>query len=135
MAKDPTAVTQKWLNNTSAAGQAYTDGVNAVQVAPGRAAAAAADLWATNVAQAKTKFQRNSAAVSLDEWKTQATTKGAQRLASGVQGAQAKYQAFIVKHLQIVDSVRNSLPPRGNTQQNIQRAVAMMNGVHNAYNS
>ena len=133
MAKDPTQVAQKWVNNTSGATQSYTDGVNAVTVAPGRAAAAQADVWAANVANAKAKFQRNSAAVSLEDWKAAATSKGAQRLGTGVTAAQAKFQTFMTRHLQIVDSVKSSLPPRGSKEQNIQRAVAMMRGVMQAY--
>lgn len=129
MAKDPQTVATKWANNASQATQAYTEGVQAVTMAPGRAAAAAADLWAANVAAAKPKFTRNVSAVSLEDWKTAAVQKGAPRIATGVQSAQSKMANFYRDFLPFLDSVRSNLPPRGGTEQNITRAVAMMRGV------
>lgn len=133
MAKDPAAIAKKWADRASAATQDYIDGVNAVQIAPGRAAAAASDLWAANTAASKPKYARNVAAVSAEEWKAAAVGKGAPRIATGVQAAQQKMATFMQRHLQIVDTVRNSLPPRGNTEQNIARSVAMQRGVSQAY--
>lgn len=133
MAKDPTAVAAKWAARTQAAVQDYVAGVNAVTQAPGRAAAAQADVWAANVAASKAKFARNTAAVTTEEWKAAAAGKGAQRIPQGVTDAQPKVSQFMTRHLQIVDSVRGSLPPRGSKEQNIQRAVQMMRGVMQAY--
>lgn len=133
MAKDPQAVATKWASRTSGATQDYIDGVQSVQIAPGRAAAAAADVWAANTQAAKPKFARNVSAVSNEDWKAAAVNKGAPRIASGVQAAQSKFAQFMTRHLQVVDQVRASLPARGNTEQNIARAVAMMRGVSNAY--
>src|SRR5215469_11980919 len=125
MAKlDAGSVAAKWAARTQAAIPDYTAGVNAVSQPPGRAAAAQADVWAGNVA-----------AVTLEEWKSASTGKGAQRIAQGVTDAQGKMAAFMTTHLQIVDRVKGSLPPRGSKEQNIQRAVAMMRGVMQAYGS
>jgi MoxR-like ATPase len=131
--KDPNAAAAKWAARTQAAVQDYVAGVNAVTQPPGRAAAAQADTWAANVAAAKGKFARNVGAVTAEEWKAAATGKGAQRIPQGVTDAQSKVQSFMVTHLQIVERVRGSLPPRGSKEQNIQRAVQMMRGVMQAY--
>jgi len=136
MAKlDAGSVAAKWAARTQAAIPDYTAGVNAVSQPPGRAAAAQADVWAGNVAAAKAKFAKNVGAVTLEEWKSASTGKGAQRIAQGVTDAQGKMAAFMTTHLQIVDRVKGSLPPRGSKEQNIQRAVAMMRGVMQAYGS
>jgi len=132
---DAAGVAAKWAARTQAAIPDYTAGVNAVSQPPGRAAAAQADVWAANVAASKPKFAKNVGAVTLEQWKSAAAGKGAQRIAQGVTDAQSKMQAFMQTHLQIVASVKAGLPPRGSKEQNIQRAVAMMRGVMQAYGS
>jgi hypothetical protein len=122
-------VAAKWAQNTGSAVQAYTDGVNAVTVAPGQAAARAVDLWAQNVAAAKSKYQANSAKVSLADWQASATGKGAARLASGVQAAQPKMQQAMTKLLPYIAQQVNALPARGNLDQNINRMTAFVRGM------
>jgi len=124
----PTAqeAAQRWVTATSGATQRYTDGVNAVTVSPGQAAARQADLWAANVAAAKAKFAANSARVSLDQWKTAAVNKGAQRLASGVQAAQDDYTAAMTKLLPFISSAVQGLPARGNLEANINRMTSFV---------
>jgi hypothetical protein len=125
----PDQVAAKWAQNTGAATQAYTDGVNAVTVAPGQQAARSADLWATNVAAAKSKFAANSAKVTLADWQAAAAGKGAARLASGVQAAQPKMQQALTKLLPYIAQQVNSLPARGNLDQNINRMTAFVRGM------
>lgn len=124
----PTAqeAAQRWVQNTSGATQRYTDGVNAVTTSPGQAAARQADLWAANVAAAKQKFAANSAKVSLDQWKTAAVQKGAQRLASGVQAAQGNYEQALGKLLPYIASAVQGLPARGNLEANINRMTGFV---------
>lgn len=122
-------VANKWATNTGAATQAYTDGVNAVTVAPGQAAARQADLWAQNTAAAKSKYAANSAKVSLADWQASATGKGAARLASGVQAAQPKMQAAMQKLLPYIAQQVNALPQRGTLDQNINRMTAFVRGM------
>jgi len=125
------AVAAKWQQNTGSATQAYTDGVNAVTVSPGAAAARQANLWATNVALAKAKFAANSAKVSLDEWKQAAAGKGAQRLASGVQAAAPKFEQAMNKLLPAIASAVSSLPPRGTLENNIDRMTKFVRTMAN----
>lgn len=122
-------VAQKWAANTGAATQAYTDGVNAVTVAPGQAAARAVELWATNVAAAKQKYAANSSKVTLSDWQAAAVGKGAARLASGVQAAQPKMQQAMTKLLPYIAQQVNALPQRGTLDQNINRMTAFVRGM------
>src|SRR6266487_3945707 len=122
----PADAAARWIQNTGGATQRYTDGVNAVTVSPGQAAARQADLWAANVAAAKNKFAANSAKVSLEAWKTATVNKGAQRLASGVQAAQGNYEQALGKLLPYISSAVSSLPQRGNLEANIGRMTAFV---------
>lgn len=125
----PDQVAAKWAQNTGSATQAYTDGVNAVTVAPGQAAARQADLWANNVAAAKEKYRTNSAKVSLTDWQQAATGKGAARLASGVQAAQPKMQQAMQSLLPYIAQQVNALPARGTLDQNITRMTNFVRGM------
>jgi hypothetical protein len=119
----PAEAAQKWATALPAAQQAYVNGVNAVTVAPGTLAARAAPMWAANTAAAQSKFARNSAAVSLQAWQQQTTTKGAQRLSSGAQAAQPKMEAALAKLFPAIAQAVSSLPPRGDIEANIARSA------------
>lgn len=121
MAKDPTAVAQKWATNLAASTQAITDGVNAVTVAPGQSAARQKAVWVNNVAASANKWATNVAAVPLSDWQAAMTTKGIPRVAGGATAAQPKMQAFMSKLLPYIASGTNSLPPRGDINANIAR--------------
>lgn len=135
MAKDPTAVAQRWASQLGAAGQKITEGVQAVTVAPGQAAARQKSVYLGNVQASADKWARNTAAVSLSDWQQAMINKGASRVGSGAQAAIPKMTTFLQKFLPHVESVKNSLPPRGNYDQNKQRALAMMDGVHKFSNT
>lgn len=119
-----------WVSGMQGAGAKYTAGVQAVKIAPGTLAAAAADTWAANVAQAKPKFQRNVAAVSLSQWQDAAVNKGAGRLSSGATAAQPKMAAFMQKFIPQLGNIVGSLPPRGQFEQNINRLTTYLQAVH-----
>lgn len=134
MRTDPTAAASKWARKMQAASQDYTDGVMAVQQAPGALAVKnqAALVSNFNESVSSGKWARNTQAVDLPSWQQRTTTVGAPRLASGAVAAQPKVQAFMTQFLpfeqNVVNQVKASMP-RGSTEQNIQRAVAVMNGL------
>lgn len=70
--------------------------------------------------------------VPFSEWKRLAATKGASRLVSGATEAKGKYLAFMTQFLPHLEAgvAKLKAMPRGDLNQNIQRAVAMMQ--HNA---
>lgn len=126
MAKSVAEATAKWQQNASAAVNAYKTGIQGVQQAPGAKAAAQADVWATNVAAAKSKFQRNVGAVSLASWQEDATNKGATNYPVGIAAGAAKQAAFMADFLPKVQQIAANLPPRGTLEQNIARMTAQV---------
>jgi len=134
MKTDATAAAQKWATKMAGASQFYTAGVQAVQEAPGAAAARQAQVAAQNY-QARINdgsWAKRVGAVTLGSWQQAAITKGAPRLASGAQAAQPKVQAFLTDFLpfeqNVVNQVKSSMP-RGTLEQNIARATAVMQGL------
>lgn len=127
--KTPAAVAAKWASRLASATTTIKAGVQAVTTPPGQLAARAKTTWATNVAAAKTKFASNVAAVSLQQWQTDTITKGIPRVATGAQAAIPKMTSVMQTLLPFIQRTVASLPARGTTQQNIQRAVAFMQGM------
>lgn len=124
MAKDPSAVAQKWAQNLSQSTTSITDGVNGVTVAPGQAAARQKNVWVNNTQAAANKWATNVAAVPLSDWQTAMIEKGVPRIASGATAAQPKMQQFMSKLLPYIQSGQNTLPARGDLNANIARMTA-----------
>lgn len=100
-------ISKKWLERTSAAGQAYINGVNSVTESPMAKAATQGTKMLAGITAAVNsgKWAKTLNAVSITEWKAKTAGVGAQRLASGVQAAQAKrakFDAALVNHLNSV---------------------------------
>lgn len=97
----PQQVAEKWRANTSNAQQAFKDGVNGVQTAPGQRAAAAADRFLAGVQASVSsgRWQQKVAGVSLESWKASMVGKGAARIAGGVAAAVPKMQDFMTRWL------------------------------------
>jgi len=127
---NPTDAAQAWVNGMSSAGTKYSAGINAVKVSPGQLAAAKSQFWASQVAQSQAKFAANVAKVSLADWQNAANTKGAPRLASGAAAAQPKFATFMSNFLPKLANVVNGLPAGGTFEQNVARATAYMNTLH-----
>lgn len=120
----------RWAQQFGASGQRWAAGVQGVTVAPGQLAARAKNLYAQNTAAAVDRFAANSAAVTREDWINQTITKGQPRLASGAQAAQPKVEQVFGKLFPFIDRVRQGLPPRGDIEQNINRAAAFARGMH-----
>ena len=126
----------KWGTNLNASSTYIKNGVNRVTVAPGQAAAAAADRMIAGVtnAVASGKWQRNVSAVSLQQWQSAMINKGLTRIAAGVTQAQATKVDKITRLLANVDAAAataNALP-KGGLQQGIARATAFMTAMSQA---
>lgn len=132
--KDPNSVANKWATNLAAAANsgAVTAGINAVQVAPGQAAARQKGVWLQNVTAAADTWASNVAAVPLQSWQQDAINKGVPRIATGATAAEPKFVNFMTKLLSTVNTAKAQLPPRGTFQQNLQRANQMATALHNA---
>lgn len=132
MAKDVQTVVDNWAQGLSQATKKMTDGVNAVTVAPGQQAAAAADLWAQRVSDPATraKFARRSAAVPLSDWKAAMISKGVGRAASGAQLAKPKFAKFMQQFLPHVMNVAAQVAqmPKGDLEASIARMTAQVRG-------
>lgn len=124
MAKDPAAVAAKWVRGMQGAGQAITDGVNAVTTAPGASAARQVNAYTAGVQQNAQKWATRVASVSLQEWRDAMINKGANRVGTGASAAEGKMANAMAQLLPAIDSIKASLPPRGDLQQNIARSVA-----------
>lgn len=127
---NPTDAAQAWVNAMQGAGAKYIAGVQSVKVAPGQVAASRAELWAQNVAAAKSKFASNVAKVSLSQWQEAAASKGAQRLGTGATAAQSKMAAFMTNFLPQLSTIVAGLPQGGTYEQNKQRFLAYADALH-----
>jgi hypothetical protein len=129
---DPASATAKWVSNLSNATQHITDGVNAVQTAPGQAAARQVQTWLQRIQNSAQKWATNVSAVSLQDWQQSMIQTGIPRIAQGAQAKQGKYQAFATKFFPYLQTGVNQVKamPKVTLQDGINRAVAMIN--HNA---
>ena len=76
-------------------------GIDRVQVAPGKLAAAKQDKMRARILASidDGKWARRVSAVSLDEWKAAAKEKGANRISQGIDRAKPKVMAFAAELL------------------------------------
>lgn len=130
MAKDAATVAQNWANRLGQSGQAITDGINRVQVAPGQAAARQKAVWVNNTTASANKWAANTAAVTVEEWRSAMIEKGVPRIGQGATAAIPKMQAFMAKALPYIESAVASLPARGDFAANKNRMIAFSDKMH-----
>lgn len=130
MQTDPQAAAQAWATGLANAGTKITAGINAVQVAPGQAAARQKAAYTAGVAANADKWASRVGAVSLQDWKDAAINKGVQRIATGATAAQPKMAAAMAKLLPQIASAVAALPARGGIDQNLQRSNQFARAMH-----
>lgn len=127
-------VADKWANNLGAASAQIKAGVLAVTVSPTEKAANRAQAYIDGVQRAvqSGKWQANLRAVTLQQWQQAMIDKGIPIIASRAMAAKNKFRAFMQAWLQYQDGIAQELfsMPRGTLQQNIARAVHVMNRNH-----
>ena len=123
----------KWLANYQGAQTSMTNGSNAVTTAPGQLAAAQATLWLNRIQASQAKWQKNVAAVSLQDWKTAYQTLGIPNGMNGAQAKQGKYGAFITAYLQFLPGAVATVKamPKGTLSAGIARATSMITASYN----
>lgn len=129
MAKDPAAISAKWVAGMQNASQAITDGVNAVTVSPGAAAARNKAGYLAGVQQSADKWARNVQSVTVEDWRSAMITKGAPRIGTGAAAAQGKFQNFMTQLMPAIATIKAGLPARGTLDQNLARANAFARGM------
>ena len=128
-AKDPAAVAAKWSTNLSNSTTSITNGVNAVNQAPGQAAAnAQATLRARLLAAIDSgKWAANVSAVSLQQWKQAMLQTGIPRIADGARKGQPKMQTFMAAFLPFLSNVQRQVRAMPNATQADREARMIQN--------
>lgn len=126
-------IVQKYVQRASAAGQAYTDGINSPRQPWAASTTAAANTWSAGVQAAITdgRFVKgvNNAGDAL--WSQRSTTLGAQRYPGGITAGQQKYSNNLQPFLQALSTL--NLPPRmpKGDPGNLQRVAAVDTALRN----
>lgn len=107
----PEQFVEKHARRTIAAVPDYTAGVNRVTTAPGIEAAKKQAKMKANLIKAidSGKWGRRVASVSLEDWKEAAGTKGAGRIAAGVEAASPKVRAFAEQVLPVLARIKSEV--------------------------
>lgn len=133
------AIAQKWASNLGSATQAYTNGVNNVQISPGQSALANADKYLLGVQNSFSNgtYQKGLQSFTLQEWKDKATNKGAPRLASGGQAAKSKMQNFMQQFIPVLQNAQSQIASMPNTtyEERMARQRSFADTLHNAKGS
>jgi hypothetical protein len=127
--KDPNAIASNWASRLGQSTSKIADGVNAVTVSPGQAAARQKSAWVNNTQAAADKWASRVSQVSLGDWQQAMIQNGAPRVGAGATAAVPKFATFMGQLLPHIDSVKATLPARGNLDQNIQRMVTFTQGM------
>ncbi len=134
--KDAKSFADKYVRRTKAAVEDYKDGINSVTEAPGKKAVAKADKYINGVNQAfdEKRWQRNTEAVSLQEWQKPSLEKGARNFPGGVEAAKDKVQAFAENLLAYQEGLKREIDKMDDStpEARIQKAVAWMEGMRGA---
>jgi hypothetical protein len=125
----PEQAAADWVAGLSSKQEKMRRGIESVRTSPGQLAAAQVDVWANNTMAAREKFRRNSAAVSLEDWRSQAIA-ALPNVAAGAQRKQAIFAQKIAPVLAHIAAGKDRLPARGSYEQNKARATAWMDHMH-----
>lgn len=127
-------IADQWANGMANCGDKIRAGVNAVNESPTEKAAQASDRYVSGVQRAASngKFQAGLRKVTLEDWRKATLDKGINRIPQGAAQAKPKFKSFMAEFIPHLEQGMRELDnmPRGDVEQNIARAAAMMR--HNA---
>lgn len=125
---------EKWARRLSAAGPDIQRGIERTTEAPGAAAVRNQQAMMQNTMAAiqSGKWARNTQAVSLQDWKSAAITKGVPRVAQGAASAQAKMARVAADLLPAVDAAaaKANNMPKVTIEDSVARAASFMRDMH-----
>lgn len=129
--KDIGTIATKWSARAQAAGPDYTAGVKTTQKDWAALTSAAADSWGAGVSQAVSdgRFAKRVVAAGSDKWRTNASTKGAQRYPSGVASGGPAYSAGFAPYLAVIQNVQLPARSPAGSPNNIQRVTAITSAL------
>lgn len=127
--------TSNWADGMSGAGDAYQRGVESVEDAPGKKAAAQKSLWLSNLQKSADQWAKN-VDIPLDEWKSAAINKGASNLATSVDTARPKVAAVAEQIIAGINEGMAAMPKRSTDwKQNYQRSIAIGEALRKKFRS
>ena len=129
----PQQIADRWQTGLSGATEKIKAGVMAVQVSPTSKAADAVDRQVAGVQAAAASGKTRAAlmAVPLQSWQQSFVTKGLPRISAGATQAKPKFAAFMTQFLPALAGAVQSLPPRGDLEQNIARQNQLTRALAN----
>lgn len=121
---------QKHMRRLQGATEDIQRGIQGVTTAPGALAAKKQQKMIQRLTEKVNDgtWARNVAAVSLESWKSAALDKGVGRIASGIQAAQPKMEAFYSKLLPFQATIQSKINamPDLTLEDNIARATTQI---------
>ena len=109
-------------------------GIERVSTAPGASAAAAQARMKDNLVRSIDSglWAAKVRAVSLEDWKTAALTKGVDRIAQGIDSARDKQIQMAGRLLSAVDAAasKSNALPKGTIQDSIARMTTFVEAMH-----
>jgi len=131
--KPLTQVVQKYVQRASAAGAAYTQGIQNPKQDWQTTTVASAQTWATGVQNAITdgRFVAGVNKAGDTKWSTNSINIGAPRYPGGITAGQTNYQNGIQPFLQLLSTI--NLPPRApkGDPANLQRVSVVDAALRN----
>ncbi len=106
---NPAEISEKWARRTKGAVSDIQAGIDRVTESPGQKAIAKQEKMKQNLLKSidNGTWAKRLGEVSVDDWKSKTKAKVAERLAGGVDGAQAKRQRF---DTHLVNTINEVLP-------------------------
>lgn len=124
-------IVQRWVQNGTASSQKYKDSITSLVDNPLEKAADAGALYLQKIqeAEAMGKRARGLRDFGFDRWKQVTSSKGSVRLGQGMAESQDRMTKAMNTLLPYIDTLTESLPPRGDLNANIARADKFMRGM------